>query len=397
MMLAGVTVLDLSRVLAGPYCTMLLSDLGARVIKIESLAGEDTRRWGPPFVGGESAYFLAVNRGKEGVAVDLKQERGRAIVRALAGKADVLVENFKTGDLARYGLDYPSLAPICPRLIYASITGFGHFGPRAGEPGYDAALQALSGVMAMTGEANGPPLKLGVAWIDVLTGVHAATGILAALHERERSGRGRHLDLALFDVALASLINQAQSTLLSGSAPQRLGSAHPNIAPYQAFETADAPLVIAVGNDEQFAALCATLELSALAGDERFAHNSARVQQREALAAALQQRLRAEPRAVWLERLAAAGVPASPVTGLDEALNDPQTSARGLVVQVQHPAVGDLPLVGTPFAHPDGEAVRPPTPPPLLGEHTRSVLKGDLALSDEEISALERDRVVRSA
>jgi crotonobetainyl-CoA:carnitine CoA-transferase CaiB-like acyl-CoA transferase len=362
-MLAGTTVLDLSRVLAGPYCTMLLADLGARVIKIEPPGGEDTRRWGPPFVGGESAYYLAVNRGKQSVAVNLKDARGRAAVRALAARADVLVENFKTGDLARYGLDYPTLAAENPRLIYASITGFGHDGPRAAEPGYDAALQALSGLMAMTGEPDGSPLKLGVAWIDVLTGLHAATGILAALHERGRSGRGRRLDLALFDVALASMVNQAQSTLLTGSAPERLGSAHPNIVPYRAFESADHPLVIAVGNDAQFVRLCEALALPALADDPRFADNAGRVAGRDALEGALQRRLRERPRAEWIERLRAAGVPATPVSTLAEALRDPQTAARGLVATVEHPSAGTLPLVTSPFAHPDPAAVRPPSPP----------------------------------
>ena len=395
MMLEGVTVLDLSRVLAGPYCTMLLSDLGARVIKIEPPDGEDTRRWGPPFVAGESAYFLSVNRGKESVALNLKEERGREIVGALADRADVLVENFKTGDLARYGLDYPTLARRNPGLVYASITGFGHQGPRAAEPGYDAAMQALSGLMAMTGEPDGGPLKLGVAWIDVLSGLHAATGILAALHERGRSGRGRQLDLALFDVALASLANQAQSTLLTGRAPERLGSAHPSIVPYQAFDTADAPLVIAVGNDGQFARLCEALELPELAADRRFADNAARVERREALVTALQQRLRTLPRAVWLERLGAAGVPATPVATLHEALHDPQVAARGLTVTVPHPTVGELPMVTSPFAHPDAGAVRPPAAPPRLGEHTRAVLAADLRYPDAEIATLERDGVVR--
>src|SRR5690606_1877341 len=250
-MLTGVRVLDLSRVLAGPYCTQLLADLGADVLKVESPGGDDTRAWGPPWLGEESGYFLSVNRGKRSLAVDLKDPRGAEVVRRLAAQADVVVENFKVGDLARYGLDYAAVAQANPRVVYVSITGFGQTGPRAREPGYDAALQALAGVMAMTGEEGRPPVKLPVAYVDVLTGLHAAVAAVAALRRVAVEGRGAHLDVSLFDVALASAVNQAQGVLLTGQAPRRLGSAHPSIVPYQSFEAADGALVLAVGNDAQ--------------------------------------------------------------------------------------------------------------------------------------------------
>src|SRR5690606_4531775 len=288
VMLSGLLVLDLSRVLAGPYCTQLLADLGARVIKVESFSGDDTRHWGPPFVAGESGYYLSVNRGKEGVVVDLKDARGQELIARLASKADVLVENFKVGDLARYGLDYASIAAENPRIVYLSITGFGHTGPRANEPGYDAAMQAQSGLPAMSGEPGGRPVKTPVAFIDVLTGLHGAVGVLAALHQREANGVGAFIDLSLFDVAIASMVNQTQSAILTGEAPAMLGSAHPNIVPYQAFDAADGAVVLAVGNDAQFARLCSVLGISERASDERFATNAGRVQHRSELISELQ-------------------------------------------------------------------------------------------------------------
>ena len=273
--LAGVRVLDLSRVLAGPYCTMLLADLGATVWKLEPPHGDDTRRWGPPFVGAdderESAYFLSVNRGKRGLAVDLKHPDGRAIARRLADAADVVLENGKVGDAARYGLDYATLAHDRDDLVYCSISGYGQTGPRAHDPGYDAAIQAASGLMAMTGEPGGRPVKVGVALVDVLTGVRAATGIAAALAQRAVTGRGAHLELSLFETALASFVNQTQAALATGRAPERLGSAHPSIVPYQAFAASDGELMIAVGNDRQFRALASAVGRAEWADDARFA------------------------------------------------------------------------------------------------------------------------------
>ncbi len=395
-MLEPLRVLDLTRVLAGPYATQLLADLGATVWKVEPPRGDDTRGWGPPFAHdaqgdrAESAYFLSTNRGKRSLAINLKDPRGAALVRELADHADVLIENFKTGDLARYGLDPRALRERRPRLVTCSITGFGSSGPRASEPGYDVALQALTGVMAMTGEPGGPPAKVGVAWIDVLTGLHAAVGILAALHERDRTGVGAHLDMALWDVTLASLVNQTQATLLTGRAPERLGSAHPTIVPYQAFEAADAPFVVACGNDRQFERLAHAIGRPELALDARFASNAGRVQAREALVPLLAECFAAHPRGHWIEVLSAVGVPATPVATLREALDDPQTAARGLVQHVEHAQAGRLPLLASPF----GEHAVAPSPPPAVGEHTRAVLREVLALDEASLDALQRDGVI---
>jgi crotonobetainyl-CoA:carnitine CoA-transferase CaiB-like acyl-CoA transferase len=363
--LVGIVVLDLSRILAGPYATQLLADLGATVWKIEPPRGDDTRGWGPPFAprtgSGDgfaeprSAYFLSVNRHKRSVCVDLKDARGADLVRRLAARSDVVLDNFKVGDLARFGLDHASLRAAHPRLITCSITGFGETGPRAREPGYDAALQALSGVMAATGAEGGPTVKLPVAWIDVLTGLHAAVAVLAALRARDATGEGRHLDLALFDVALASMVNQAQATLLTGQAPRRLGSAHPQIVPYQAFDAADAAFVLACGNDAQFARVAALVGEPAWAEDPRYATNAARVTHRDELVSALAARFRAAPRDAWVARLVAAGVPATPVLSLPEALADPQAAARGLVAEVTDPVAGRIATVASPF----GGAARP--------------------------------------
>ena len=389
-------VLDLSRVLAGPYATQLLADLGATVWKVEPPRGDDTRGWGPPFAEDasgnpvESAYFMSVNRGKRSLAIDLKDPRGAELVRELAGFADVLIENFKVGDLARYGLEPGALRERHPRLITCSITGFGSTGPRARQPGYDVALQALTGVMAMTGQADEPPAKVGVAWIDVLTGLHAAVGVLAALQARERSGVGAHLDMALWDVTLASLVNQAQATLLTRTPPLRLGSAHPTIVPYQAFEASDAPFVVACGNDRQFQRLAEAVGMRELASDPRFVSNAGRVRERAVLVPLLSERFATAPRSHWIEALAAVGVPVTPVSTLLEALDDPQTSARGLVQLVEHPQAGPVPMVSSPF----GAHAARPVPPPRVGEHTRSVLSEVLGMTDEGIDALLEDGVI---
>lgn len=403
-MLDGLLVLDLSRVLAGPYCTQLLADLGATVVKVEAPGGDETRAWGPPFTGGESGYFLSVNRGKRSLAVDLKNPAGANLVRELALKADVLVENFKTGDLQRYGLDYEGLAPLNRRLVYLSITGYGQTGPRAHEAGYDAAMQAQTGFMAMTGEPGGGSVKLPVALIDVLTGTHAAVSVLAALQRRAATGEGAHLDISLYDVAFASMVNQAQSVLLTGAAPRRLGSAHPNIVPYQAFTAADGEVVIAVGNDAQFRKLCSVLGVEELGTDERFATNAARVANRETLLGLLRPLVGALSRAELVERCVAAGIPTTAVETLPEALNDAQALARGVVVTGTHPTAGELKMIASPMWHvtgTDGQPVGPtPAPgaapvPPLLGEHVDEVLGGLLGMSAEAIDELVGSGAVR--
>jgi crotonobetainyl-CoA:carnitine CoA-transferase CaiB-like acyl-CoA transferase len=401
--LSDLLVLDLSRVLAGPYCTQLLADLGARVIKVESFTGDETRQWGPPYLSGESGYYLSINRGKEGMVVDLKDPRGREIIEKLAAKADVLVENFKVGDLERFGLDYASLAARNPGLVYLSITGFGQTGPRAREPGYDAALQAQSGLLAMSGEPNGRPVKTPVAFIDVMTGLHGAVGLLAALHERDRTGVGAHIDLSLFDVALAGMVNQTQGAILTGEPPVRLGSGHPNIVPYQAFDAADGAVVLAVGNDTQFAKLCGVLGIPERATDVRYSTNAARVQNRAELVAELQGLTSAWTRSELLAACTSVGVPATAVLTLPEALRDVQAVARGSIVSGDHPSIGKLDMVASPLWHvsrPDGTpATEVPAPgeaavPPRMGEHTLRVLSRDLALTPAEIDVLLADGVI---
>lgn len=392
--LSGLKVLDLSRVLAGPLCTMILADLGAEVIKVEPPWGDETRSWGPPFVQGESAYFLSVNRGKKSLALDLKTLEGQEVVRRLAAQADVLVENFKTGDLKRYRLDYESLRELNPRLVYLSITGFGHTGPRAQEPGYDAALQGYTGIMSVTGEPEGPPMKVGVAWIDVMTGMMGAVAVLAALYERERSGLGQHVDLSLFDVGLFALANLGESYLLTGKPPRRLGNAHAQIVPYGAFPAADGWLVLAVGNDEQFARLCEVLELPELR--ERFPTNPYRVEHRQEVVEALAKRLKTKPRASWLELLRSAGVPAAPVNDLQEAFQDPQAEAREAVWTLAHPLLGSLPTLANPLRFLSRTPASPSLPPPLLGEHSEALLR-EVGFSPEEVAALVEKGVVRPA
>lgn len=390
--LSGIQVLDLSRVLAGPLCTMILADLGAEVIKVEPPWGDETRGWGPPFVKGESAYFLSVNRGKKSLALDLKTLEGQEVVRRLAQRADVLVENFKTGDLRRYGLDYESLRELNPRLVYLSITGFGHTGPRAQEPGYDAALQGYTGIMSVTGEPEGPPMKVGVAWIDVMTGMMGAVAVLSALYEREKSGLGQHIDLSLFDVGLFALANLGESYLLTGKPPKRLGNAHAQIVPYGAFPAADGWLVLAVGNDEQFARLCQVLDLPDLLA--RFPTNAERVEARKEVVEAISRVLKTQPRGHWLERFREKGIPAAPVNDLAEAFQDPQAQARGAIWTLPHPFLEALPTLANPLRFLSRTPASPSLPPPLLGEHTEAVLR-EAGYTPEEVARLVEKGVVR--
>jgi len=386
--LSGLTILDLSRVLSGPYCTMLAADMGARVIKIEHPdRGDDTRAWGPPFVGGESAYYLSINRNKESVAVDFKSDAGRAILDALVSRADVLVENFRPGALDRLGFGHAALAARFPRLIYVSISGFGHHGPRRLEPGYDAVAQAEGGLMSVTGTPDGPPVRLGVAIGDIAAGMFAFQGLLLALIARGRTGRGQWVDVSLLDTVAALLTNQAERVLAAGETPSRLGNRHASIAPYDTFDLADGVLVLAVGNDSQWQKFCAALGFDALGGDVRYRTNEGRVRAYDELRARLATALRPMARDPLVARLRAAGVPCGAVRSVDEALRDPQIIARQMVETVNHPTIGALRVLGLPVklsATPG--AVR--TAPPRLGEHTRQVLSDDLGMSAERIAEL---------
>lgn len=392
--LSGLRILDLSRVLAGPFCTQMLADLGAEVCKVESPSGDDTRHWGPPFRAGESAYFLSANRGKQSVAINLKDPRGADLVRRLARHADVLVENFKCGDMQRFGLDYATLRRDNPRLVYASITGFGQTGPRAHEPGYDVVLQALTGIMSVTGEPDGAPTKVGVAWIDVLTGMLAAIGILAALRERDTSGEGQQVDLGLYDVGVMAMVNQAQAYLVSGEIPRRMGNAHPQIVPYQAFQASDSWFMLAVGNDDQFRKLTKAIECAELWSDARFRTNAGRVEARTELVPRLAGILQQRPRDAWLERFRAAGVPAAPIADVRDAFDDAQAAVRRLTWHVHHPKLGDVALVANALQHMSRTPAAPQGPPPLLGEHTFRILADWLAMDDGVIRELEQQGVV---
>ena len=397
--LEGIKVLDLSRVLAGPWCTQLLADLGAEVLKIERPgSGDDTRHWGPPWHGeGDervAAYFLSCNRGKKSAAIDFSRREGAALVRSLAKQADVVVENFKIGGLAKFGLDADSLRGDNPRLIYASITGFGQDGPYAQRAGYDYIIQGMGGLMSLTGladgEPGGGPMRVGVAVADLFTGMYAANAILAALLRRERSGEGATIDLALFDVQLAMLANQASNALVSGTDPVRQGAGHPNIVPYQPFAAADQPIIIAVGNDRQFSKLADILGHPEWASDVRFATNSARVANRDSLVPEIEAIIAGESAAHWLEALEAAGIPAGPINGVLQALGDPQAVHRGVRRTLGGGGLGDVPMVGSPVRI-DSQRADSQVPPPALGEH-RELLRQWLA--EEELERLRKAGIV---
>ena len=389
--LEGLTVLDLTRVLSGPYCTMMLADMGARVIKVERPSkGGDTRGWGPPFLAGESAYFLSINRNKESVALDFKRSEGRAILDRLIAASDVLVENFRPGTLAKLGLDYETLAARHPRLIYCSISGFGHTGPRSGEAGYDAVMQAEGGLMSITGAADGPPFRLGVAIADIVSGMFAAQGIGLALFARERTGRGQAVDIGMLDSVAALLTYQAAIYFATGSAPTRMGNRHPTIVPYETFTAADGEFVLAVGNDDQWRRFC---QVVGLEDDGRFVTNRDRVTLYQELKPMLDERLRGRTRRDWIEQLAAAGVPCGSVRNLHEVFTDVQLAAREMVAQLTHPTIGSLSLIGVPIKLSETPAsVR--TAPPTLGQHTESVLQNDLGLTLNEINALRANGVI---
>jgi formyl-CoA transferase/CoA:oxalate CoA-transferase len=387
--LDGLTVLDFSRVLAGPYCTMQLADLGARVIKIEQPGGgDDTRAWGPPFVAGESAYFLSVNRNKESLALDLKHAAARAIIDALLPRADVLVENFRPGTMERLGLAYEAVAASYPSLVYCSISGFGQTGPRRVEPGYDAMMQAEAGLMSITGPADGPPFRVGVAVGDIATGMFAVQGILAALVARGRTGRGQRVDIAMLDAITALLSYQASSAFATGETPRRMGNRHPSIAPYDTFASADGEFVLSVGNDDQFRRLAGVVQQPSLADDPRFRTNADRVANVDALRRELSGALGRWRREDLLAALKDAGIPGGAVRTITEALEDPQLAAREMIVALEHVSAGTVRVLGTPLKLSATPAsIR--TAPPVLGQHTDAIL-ADIGLSAGEIADLRR-------
>ncbi len=398
--LSHIRVLDLSRVLAGPLAGQILGDLGAEVIKVERPGrGDDTRAWGPPWFDNadaenrQAAYYLAANRNKRSVAIDIARPEGQALVRELAAQSDVVLENFKAGGLARYGLDYASLSAVSPRLIHCAITGFGQDGPYAHKPGYDVLIQAMGGLMSVTGEPDGPPQKAGVALADVMTALYAVIGIQAALAHRERTGAGQFIDLALMDVQAAALVNQAMNYLVSGTPPTRMGNAHPNIVPYQAFRAADGHFILTVGNDDQFARLCDAIGRADLAADARFATNAARVDNREVLIPILAGIFAEGTTAHWLDAIGAAGVPCGPINDLAGVFADPQVRHREMATAVPDSAGRAVPTLGSPLKL-SGTPGTPRTAPPALGEHTDAVLRDRLGRSPQAIAELRATGVV---
>lgn len=397
--LTGTRVLDLTRVLAGPWCTQNLADLGAEVIKIERPgAGDDTRGWGPPYIKDangadttEAAYYASANRNKQSVALDISTERGAELVRQLAKDSDILVENFKVGGLRKYGLDYESLKAINPALIYCSITGFGQTGPYASRPGYDFMIQGMGGLMSITGERDdlpgGGPQKAGVAVADLMTGMYSTVGILAALLERARSGLGQHIDMALLDCQVAMLANQNLNYMTSGIAPKRAGNAHQNLVPYQVFAAADGHLIVAVGNDSQFRAYCQVIGRPGLPEDIRFMTNSNRVINRDTLVPMLVEAMLAQTRDYWLAALEKVGVPAGPINTIDQVYQDPQVQARAMAIDLPHASAGQAPVGASPLRLSDSPVVYHHAAP-LLGQHTEQVLRERLGLSEDEIQEL---------
>ena len=408
--LNGIRVLDLSRVLAGPWCTQTLADLGADVIKIERpQTGDDTRTWGPPFLKDaqgndtpEAAYYLGTNRNKRSVTCDIAQPAGQALIRELAVHCDVFVENFKVGDMARYGLDYASLKAINPRIVYCSITGFGQTGPYADRAGYDYAIQGMGGLMSVTGERDdlgGGPQKVGVAVADLMTGMYATVGILAALRHAEKTGEGQHVDMALLDTQVAMLANLGANYLVSGAVPGRMGNAHQNIVPYQVFEVAPAPdgskdhVIIAVGNDSQFVKYCQVAGVPELGLNPLFALNRDRVTNRAQLVPILEALMRTRSKPDWLAALEAAKVPCGAINNLAEVFADPHIQSRDMVTHWQHPHQSDLRLVSSPIKL-SATPVRRDLPPPLLGQHTDAVLRSVLDYPDAKLSELKQSRVI---
>ena len=403
--LAGIRVLDMSRILAGPWVGQLLADLGAEVIKIERPgSGDDTRGWGPPFLKDragndtrESAYFLSTNRGKKSITLDISKPEGQAIARELADISDVLLENYKVGDLQRYGLSYEELSARNRKLIYCSITGFGQTGPYRDRAGYDFMIQGMGGLMSVTGERDdapgGGPQKVGVAIADLMTGMYSSVGILAALHESKSSGLGQHIDMALLDTQVAWLANQNANYLIGGEPPTRMGNAHPNVVPYQTFPTKDGDLILAVGNDSQFAKFCAAADIPELATDPRFIDNAARITNRDACSAAIAPAMRKHTTAEWVSIFEPLGVPCGPINRLDQVYADPQVQHRGIRINVPHPLAGEIPLVANPIRY-SRTPIAYDIPPPMLGEHTDEVLTSLLGKSAADLGNLRAKHII---
>lgn len=391
--LQNIRVLDLSRVLAGPYCTMVLGDLGAEVIKVEPPEGDETRGWGPPFASGESAYYLCVNRNKRSMVVNLKTDVGKSILRELAMQSDVLVENFRPGTLKKFGLDFETLHTLNPGLVYCSISGFGQTGSLCDKPGYDFMIQAMGGIMSVTGEPDGEPMKVGVAVADLFAGQNAVISILAALQARTFTGEGQYIDIALFDSELGWLANVASNFLISGKNPRRYGNAHANIVPYQSFQASDGWFVVAVGNDKQFESFCKVIGKPELSVDERFSTNSARVQNREVLIPMLKPIFLEKSVSDWL-LLIGDQFPCGPINTVEEVFAMPHVKEREMLVEMQHPTIGALPLVGSPLKM-GGTPVSYRLPPPLIGEHTKDILTRVLGLSSEMVTELRESGCVK--
>jgi crotonobetainyl-CoA:carnitine CoA-transferase CaiB-like acyl-CoA transferase len=398
--LDGITILDLSRVLAGPSCTQMLGDLGAEIIKVERPGvGDETRTWGPPFLrdadgkeNQESGYYLSANRNKRSITVNFAMPEGAALVRRLLPRCDVLIENFKVGGLADYGLGYDQLKAQFPRLVYCSITGYGQSGPYAARPGYDLMAQGAGGIMSVTGEADGPPVKVGVAVNDVMSGLNAAVGILSALRHRDRAGAGQHIDIALLDVQVGWLFNVGLNYLLSGDVPGRLGTAHPNTVPYQLFPTSDGHVILGANNDQQFRRLCEFAGAPELAQDARFATNALRLKHRDVLVERISELTCKHTTEHWVDGLERVGLPCGPVNTIDKVFADPQVTHRGMRITMRHP-VGDVPLIGSPLKL-SATPVRYRRPPPRLGQHTDEVLAELLQLGDSECAALRKAGVI---
>lgn len=392
--LAGIRVLDLSRIIAGPYCSMVLGDMGADVIKVEQPGvGDDSRTWGPPFVEGESAYFFCLNRNKRSVTLDFKASRGKEVLKALAVKSDILLENFRPGTLDRLGLGYDVLGEVNRRLIYCAVSGFGNTGPGRDRAGYDVIVQAVGGLMSFTGEEGGGPVKVGVALTDITTALHAHGAILAALWERERTGRGRRIDLSLLETQVATLINIGSSFLNGAELPRRWGTAHVNIVPYQAFRTKDGMMIIGAGNDRLWEKLCEVLGMAEVGRDPRFATNEKRVAHRAEIVRMIEDRLAARTTREWDEAIGKAGIPCGPINDLEQVFADAQVRHLGMVETVHHPKAGPIRIVRSPVSL-DGSPLPMRLPPPTLGQHTDEVLRQLLGFSEEEVSALREQGVV---